>query len=86
MTTVTNESLVQFRDFLNEKLAEPQDTTTPAEALDEFLAMHDTPEEREDALEAVRESMAEIRSGAPGRPVAEVLAEIRQRFGWVRSP
>ena len=80
MSAILNPELVQFRDFLNEKLAASATRLTPEEALDEFLAMQDTPEERAEALEAIRESMEEIRSGAPGISASDYFAEARKRL------
>jgi hypothetical protein len=81
MTAVTNPDLVQFRDFLNGKIASGQSHLTPEEALDEYLSIQYTPAEREECIAAVRESLAEIESGAPGRLASEYLAEVRARYG-----
>lgn len=80
MSAMVNPELVQFRDFLNEKLAASPTWQTPEEALDEFLAMRETPEERLERLDDVRESLAEIKSGSLGTSASEYIAELRQRY------
>jgi hypothetical protein len=79
MSTATNPQLVEFRDFLNAKIAAGPVNLSPEEALDEFRSQM-TSEERAEALAAIRESLAEIESGSPGQCVFEFLKEIRSEF------
>jgi hypothetical protein len=82
MSSLLNSDLAQFRDFLNAKLSSGECAATPEQALDEFRGTQYSDEEFEDSVAAVRESLAEIESGAPGKLASDHLAEVRARYGW----
>jgi len=82
MESLAYSELCLFRDFLNAKLACGESPVTPEQALDEFRILHLSKEELEDSVAAIRESIAEIDAGAPGKLASEYMAEVRARYGW----
>ncbi|HWY87935.1 MAG TPA: hypothetical protein VNX28_14485 [Gemmataceae bacterium] len=79
MKQLTSDELREFHDFLGEKLANGGANISPEEALDQWRILHPDSEELTESLSAVREALADMASGDRGRPVDEVLAELRSR-------
>jgi hypothetical protein len=81
VTDSSYSDLESFRDYLNALIMSDCLEMTPEEALEEFRLMQ-APATRAECLDAIRESFAEIQSGAPGKLASEYLAELRARYGW----
>lgn len=79
MSTATHSQLIEFRDFLNAKIAAGPADMSPEEALDEFRDQM-TPQELEESVAAIRESLAEIQSGSQGKVLSVYLSELEDRL------
>lgn len=87
MTTSTTE-LGRFHDYISGLLARGNVSLLPEDALDSWRLDHplDDFDETDDGLDdvqAVKEALADLDAGDPGRPVDEVLDEISREFGLV---
>ena len=87
MASALFDELRSFHAFLTEKIeANGSEPLSPEEALELWRIENPTPEEREATVNAVRESLEDMRAGDPGRPGREVLAEIRRKHNLPNSP
>ena len=81
--TSSNE-LADFHRFLSEKLENAGCRLSPEQALDEWRSEHPFPEELAESVAALKVALAEADSGQ-GKPVDEVIAEIRRRIETTRK-
>jgi hypothetical protein len=81
MESGMTDELGQFHCFIGEKLTNGKSNLSPEEALDEWRHLHPDPEDLAESVAAVREALADMHAGDRGRPVDEVLADIRMRLG-----
>ena len=78
MAVDLSEELREFHRFVGEKLDRVD--LSPEDALDEWRVLHPVPEELVESVAAIRRAVADMRSGDRGRPVSDVLDEVRQRL------
>lgn len=70
-----------FHQFIAEKLGSGATPLSPEEVLDLWREDHPIPEDLEESVAAVREALADMAAGDTGRPVDDVLADLRARHG-----
>jgi hypothetical protein len=80
MATDVSKDLKEFYRFVGDKLTSGETDLSPEEALDEWRLLNPPPEELAESVSAIRRAVADMRAGDRGRPVEDVLAEIRQRL------
>jgi hypothetical protein len=81
MRAQTIDELSAFQAFLTEKLKTDGPRPSPEEAVDEWRDLHPEPEVDLDELAAIQEAIDDMVAGDCGRPIDEVLAEIRKNLG-----
>ena len=79
MQKQTLDELREFHIFVGEKLTNGGAKLSPEEALDQWRVLHPDPEELAESVSAVRQALADMAAGDRGRPVDDVLAELRSR-------
>jgi hypothetical protein len=70
--------LQRFRDFLNEQLNNGGADLSPEEILDLWRVENPLPAELAASVADLKEAIAEMEAGIPGRPAKEVSAEVRR--------
>jgi hypothetical protein len=75
------DELAAFQAFLTEKLQKGGPRPSPEEAVDEWRELHPEPEIDEEEVAAIQEAIDDMNAGDRGRPVEEVIAEIRAELG-----
>jgi hypothetical protein len=75
----TPDVLRQFHEFLGEMLSNGQRQLSPEEALDQWRVLHPHPDELVDSVNAVRQALADMALGDKGRPLDDVIADLRAR-------
>jgi hypothetical protein len=81
MATELKSELHEFHDFVGDQLRNGGAELTPEEVLGEYRMFHPTPEQHAANVEAVKEALRDMENGDRGRPVEEVLREIREELG-----
>jgi hypothetical protein len=81
MATELKTELHDFHEFVGEQLRNGGAGLSPEEVLGEFRMFHPTPEQHAANVEAVKEALRDMENGDRGRPVADVLREIREELG-----
>lgn len=76
-----NRELVEFHQFIGEKLSQGDILVSPEEALDEWRAQHTLEDDEQDDLEAIKEAVALFKAGDRGVPFEEFDREFRKRHG-----
>ncbi len=79
MDTKTQTQLELFHRFVNEHLRNGGKNLSPEECLEFWRAQHPAPEELEESVGAIRRSLADMEAGDTGRPLEEVVDEIRRK-------
>ncbi len=79
MDTETQTQLEAFHRFVDEQLRNGGRNLSPEECLELWRAQHPTPEALEESLRAVQQSLADMEAGDKGRPLDEVVDEIRRK-------
>jgi hypothetical protein len=79
MNPQVSDELRSFHDFIAEKLGNGDAALSPEETLDQWRALHPDPEELTQSVTAVRQALDDMAAGDPGRPLDDVVAELRQR-------
>ncbi len=81
MTVDLSHELREFHTFVQEKLySDEASELSPEDVLDEWRVLHPTSEELADSVIAVRRAVVDMRAGDRGRPVEDIIADIRQRL------
>lgn len=80
MATERVNDLRAFRDFADAKLSHGEGELTLDEALGLWDIENAPEDEKADAVNAVREALADMRAGDTGVPVRDFLAEIRRKY------
>jgi hypothetical protein len=80
MTTERTNGLVAFKKFIDEQLSNRGAELKLDEAVARWKYENQTPEERQEALEAIQEGL-QNRDAGKSRPVNEVLAGLRKKHG-----
>ena len=78
MGTDTTTELEDFRHFVDEKLTNDGTNLSPEECLALWRAQHPSPDELADSVGAVQAALADMKDGDTGRPVDEVVQQIRK--------
>jgi len=78
MAVELSEELREFHRFVGAKLDRVD--LSPEDALHEWRVQHPVSEVLAESVAAVRHAVADMRGGDCGRPVSDVLNEIRQRL------
>jgi hypothetical protein len=73
------EELREFHEFVGEKLSNGEAALSPEEALDQWRLAHPVPDDLTESVSAVRQALADMAAGDKGRPVDEVIEELRVR-------
>lgn len=84
MATERSNDLVAFKRFIDEQLSNGGAELKLDEALARWEYETQTPEERKEALQAIRDSVKDMDTGE-SRPVHEVLAELRKKHGLIST-
>lgn len=74
-----------FHAFIGAKLSRGTCDLSPEEALDEWRLEHPDPNEVEESVAAVRESLREKESGSTGRLASEYIAETRAQLEAIEA-
>jgi ferric-dicitrate binding protein FerR (iron transport regulator) len=77
MSTGTSSELLQFHQFVAQKLATNDQALSPEEALEQWREEHPSPEETEQTVAAVMKALQAMRAGEKGVPAREFLARLR---------
>ncbi len=77
MDSTTFGELREFHEFLGQKLNNGSAHASPEEVLDEWRALHPESDEFRESVVAIRQALADLANGDEGRPIDEVLAELR---------
>ena len=85
MDTETQTQLEAFHRFVDEQLRNGGKNLSPEECLELWRAQHPTPEELEESLRAVQQSLADMEAGDRGCSRDEVVDEIRRKHD-LRGP
>jgi hypothetical protein len=81
MSSELRSELLNFHLFLGEKIASGEITISPEQALDEWRVAHQSEEEFEADVAAVREALEDMAAGDTGIELAEFDREFRERHG-----
>ena len=84
MKVQTPNELREFRDFVVEKLNNGGTDLSPEEVLDQFRVLHPDPSELTESVSAVRQALTDMAAGDRGRPVDDVLTDLRTRHNLPR--
>ena len=84
MNTQTPRELREFHDFVGEKLSNGGTDLSPEEVLDQFRVLHPGPNELMESVSAVRQALTDMAAGDRGRPVDDVLTDLRTRHNLPR--
>jgi hypothetical protein len=79
MAAESTHDLEAFHHFLGEQLTNGGSSLTPEECLELWRAQHPTSEQLRANVQAVQEALADMEAGDVGQPLAQFLAEFRQR-------
>lgn len=79
MDTDTRTDLEAFRHFLDEQVRNGGRSLSPEDCLELWRAQHPTPDELEESVRAVKGALADMEAGDRGRPLADVVDEIRRK-------
>lgn len=74
------DELREFHAFLGEKLKNGGAKSTPEDALEEWRESHPESGEFDDDTAAIQEALDDMANGDKGRPVEEVIAELRAKY------
>jgi hypothetical protein len=80
MKSQSLDDLREFYEFVGEKLHNGGAGLSPEEAVNQWRALHPSSEELSQSVAAVRQALADLAGGDQGRPVDEVLTELRRRY------
>ncbi len=80
MITEQKSDLERFHQFVGELLGNGCAGRSPEDVLDEWRALNPTEEEFAEGVAAIREALADIETGEVGRPIEEVLADLRRKY------
>ena len=81
MDTETQTQLEAFHRFVDEQLQNGGKNLSPEECLELWRAQHPAPEALKESLRAVQQSLADTEAGDKGRPLDEVVDEVRRKHG-----
>jgi hypothetical protein len=81
MATELRTELQEFQEFVTDQLRNGGAELTPEEVLGEYRMFHPTPEQHAANVEAVKEALRDMENGDRGRPVEDVLRELREELG-----
>lgn len=77
----SSRELIEFHQFVGQKLNHPDALPSPEEVLDEWRLQHVNEEDAEDDLEAIKEALADFDAGDRGIPIEEFDREFRKKHG-----
>lgn len=81
MATELKTELQEFHEFVTDQLRNGGVDLSPEEVLGEYRLFHPTPEQHAANVAAVKAALRDMENGDRGRPVEEVLREIREELG-----
>jgi hypothetical protein len=85
MQSPPSHELRQFHEFVGEKLNNGAANLSPEEVLDQWRELHPNQAELDESVSAIRQALADMTAGDSGRPVGEILAELRIRHNLPRK-
>jgi len=80
MVSAVGQDLKDFAVFVENRLRDATLDLTPEDLLAEYRQQRPCDEEYADGLAALREAIDSMEAGDQGRPVKDVLRELRQEF------
>ena len=75
------QELREFHHFLGEKLGKGPCSLSPEEVLHQWRQLRPDPQTLEEDLAAIQEALDDMSNGDKGKPLDDVLTEIRSKFG-----
>jgi hypothetical protein len=81
MATELKSELHEFHDFVADQLRNGGAELSPEDVLGEYRMFHPTPEQHAANVEAVMAALRDMENGDRGRPVEDVLRDIREELG-----
>jgi hypothetical protein len=78
--TATFQELVDFQEFAVERLRNGGAGLSLEALLDQWRALHPSEEELRDSVAAVKQALDDMDAGDTGRPVDEVLRDLRAKY------
>ena len=86
MSASVENELVNFHHFVAERLERGEGDLSPEQALDLWRAEHPNPDEFGDAVQELREAIADMEAGDTGLPLDQFDREFRARHDIGRIP
>jgi hypothetical protein len=80
MTTPFSADAEAFHQFLGAQLQVGGREKSPEEILAQWRAEHPSPDELRDSVAAIREVLADMEAGDRGRPLQDVIDDIRGKL------
>lgn len=85
MSSAFQPELIEFHQFVGQRLAAGTVDLSPEEALDEWRSTHPSAEALRDDVTAVREALADMAAGDRGKPLADFYRDFDARHGLASS-
>ena len=81
MSTTPSSELHAFHQFISQQLTSDGADLAPEEALVQFRSKHPLAKASPQSVAAIQEAIDDMERGDAGRPAAEVIREVREKYG-----